>query len=211
MAEIDPNLFETDFNLYVKKSEQKVDLVNDKNQINYHMLCRVDSRHFDKVMNYLAPISKLQQHNIESRDDWVESVMEQVKSKLTFDAEFKDHQIKLKISGKIVATFANVKLTTFQFDPTHTNLTFHLVAYNTTGGEIGKVIDAMAGNFHAAFKRAEHWSKQEGLGLEKQEDGDAGKQQELTPEQKKNVERSKDVANKRNTDKVRGREQEQPA
>ena len=177
-----PNLFETNFNVYVKKSEQKISTVNDKPQINQHIVCRVDSRHFDKVMTYLAPIADLKKHNIKSRDDWVESLMEQVKNTITFDEQFKDHQCTLKLSGKNVVSFSNVELTTFQFEPQHTNLTFHLIAYDVKGDDCGKLIDKMGGNLNAVFKRAGHWSEQEKLPVTM---GDGDKQQSIPDGEKK--------------------------
>lgn len=176
------SLFETDFRIHIKKSAQKGALVSDKATINYNMELRVDSRDFDKVMGYLAPIAKLKNHNIQSREDWIESILENVKSKLTFELSFKDHMATFRIpGGKNIASFSNVELTTFQFEPQHSNITFHLIAYGVNGETVGKMVDAIHANLQVTFKRAAHWSVQESIPSddETEEDGDADRQQSL--------------------------------
>lgn len=207
--ELDPSLFEMKLRAVPQKQTQTKVVDKDKNKLANKIECRVDSRDMDEVLAMLVPTSELNKHNIGSREDWIESITDRTKNKLTFAANFKDHQVKMKISGKIVASFHDCELTTFSFDLEHTVMKFHILAKGATGESVGKLAEVVDHNVVMEFKRGEHWSVQEEIERE-QEEGDAETQTDIADSeeakaQKAKVERNKDKANKANTDKARGR------
>ena len=208
MPELEPNLFETDFNVYALEGKQRTAVENDKTLITYEMKLRVDSRYHDKVLARAIPMALLKAHGFESRDEFFSCVLDATRNQKVFDVTFKDHRVSFGRGGQTLSTFSNISINKIWFEQKHFNLYIELLAYGVKGKDVGKIVDVMGGQIHATFLRAEHWSKQDGLGLDEEPEGDADKQTDLTDEQRTEIEKNKDKTNKTNTDKAHGREPE---
>ena len=77
--------------------------------------------------------------------------------------EFKDHVLRVKVSGKVIATFDNVKITTFKLDTKHTLLYFNVLAHGQSRGALDDLADVLDHGVRLEFKRAKHWSAQDDL------------------------------------------------
>jgi hypothetical protein len=199
-TELDPSLFELKVRGYVKDQKQKKITEGDDTKLSNQMVIRVDSRDMDDLLAVIVPASELQKHNIPSRTDWLESLTDQAGNKFGFGASYKDHQVKVRLSGKIQGSFHNVKVTTFAFDVHNTILTFHILAHDAKGEDIGKIAELLEHNLQFEFKRGEHWKAQDEMDLE---GGTTEEQTEMDAETQAKVERAKDKANQMNTRKAR--------
>jgi len=208
-TELDPSLFEVALNGFIKEMKIKKVSEGKDTKVQAALAVRVSDQNFmDKVLSFVAPTTGLRRHNIPSREDWIESLTDYTKNSFTFDAEYKDHQVRVKVSGKTVALFDDCKLTTFSCDTEHTIRTFNILARGPKKGSIEDLIEVLDHGLRLEFKRGGHWKSQADLDLENQKqepDGDTHTQTEMDSATQKKVERAKEVANKKNTDKQRGR------
>lgn len=200
-VELDPSLFETEINGYIKKMECRKVVDGEENKAQAKLVVRVsDQNYMDKILGHVAPVSDLAKHKIPSREDWMDSLTDLVKGKPTFDKTYIDHQCKVRISNKIIAAFSDCQLTSFSFDIEHTILYFHILAHGAKPGSIEELYNVLDHGIRFEFKRGEHWIVQEEMDVDTTEE-----QEEIDTETAEKVERAKDKANKANTDKARGR------
>ena len=205
-TELDPSLFELEFNGSITNQKQNSAVHDDKDKLHNNMLVRVAVDDMERVLAHVVRADLLKNHGIESRTDWMDSVAEQAGAKFPFDRTFDDHRVSISAGGKSIAAFSDCELTTFRYDVKQTILTFHIVARGATPTAVGKTSGVLKSQVHFEFARAAHWSEQQGMFNEGGENaGDADKQTDINPETGKKIERAKDKANKNNTDKARNR------
>ena len=198
--ERDPSLLEV--NLRARRHKPMVigDVVDgDDYKTSLKLVMRLDTRDDDKLLKYIAPREDLEKHNIGSITDWSEANTEMLR-RMGFDRTYKDHQVRLKLNQKTIATFDDCELTTFDYDIKHNFFSFHILAKGFTGEQVAPLIDSGRALFSIEIKRAKHWSSQKTI-FEHDE-----QQAEIPPAKRDKIERAKDVANKRNTDKANGRQ-----
>lgn len=204
---LDPSLFETSFNGYVQKMEGSNVTDGEETKSALKLIVRLDTRDMDKVLSHIVPVTELKKHNVSSITEYIEAKGALEKGTTNFAAHYKDHQVKLRISGRNVAIFANCEISAFKFDLEHTFIKCHILAKGCEGESVGKVFDVLDRACEIVCARGKHWKEQDemDLGAESDDKGDADKQTDLTQEQKQTVERNKDKANKTNTDKANNR------
>ena len=155
-------------------------------------------------MAFIVPVTELKKHNVASITDWIEAKGTIEKGTSSFAAHYKDHQVKIKISGRNLAVFADCEITSFKFDLEHTTLKCHILAKGCEGDPIGKLFDVIDAHVEVVTARGKHWKEQQEMELAEESES-SEEQSEIPDETKEKIERNKERANKRNTDKARGR------
>lgn len=208
-TERDPNLFEMKFRAQVQKSESSktLDSKGDSLVLAEKLTLRVDSRDMDDVLRRLIPIADLQRHNIQSVDDWVESVGERTDNQVKFSDAYKDHQVKARGSGRIIFALPDCQLTSFAMNFKDVILTFTILSKSHDPEAVAKIAEHIDAHLVFEFKRGDHWSSQETIPTGDQEpEGDGHTQTSaLTAEEQAAVEKAKNEANEKNTAKARKR------
>ena len=176
---LDPNLFEMKFRASIVSMATTKTLTDDKDsyQLADNLTMRVDVRDMDEVLHRLIPIAALKRHNIESVDEWIQSIAERSANVFSFADNYKDHQVTARLGNAKIFTLANCQLTTFALDIKDMVVHFHCLAKGHSGPTGGALAEAIGHPIVVQFKRGEHWSKQEDL--TEGEDGDAGAQSEI--------------------------------
>ena len=203
-VEYDPSLFETEINGYIKEMKMMKVADGEENKLQANIIIRIsDDKYMDQVLAIIAPTAKLNSHNIASREDWLQSILELVKGQAKFDQEYKDHQVTFRISTKNMGTFSDCKLTSFRFDVQHSILYCNILARMPAKGTIEQLSEVLGHGMRLKFKRGEHWSAQndafEG------DDDKTESQTEIDPKTAEKIEKAKDKANQANNEKARSK------
>lgn len=193
-TELQPNMFEHTVRVYIKKVYGQREDSKEEDQLNLHVAMRlIDGKDFDKVLFTLF--------GQKGASEYIESGAHAVKA-ITFDRKYKDHQATFKDGASKIVTLPDITLNKFKIDIADMGMTFELHANKIKGGSaIGDLSEYLNRVVGLDLKRAAHWSNN----IEDQQKDLPIDAPKADPKTKAKVAKAKEVANKKNTDKVRSR------